>query len=266
MASDSSGAPADIRADLCHVTTFGEKSILAVCLLFAACTSPPPAPIGATSLQAGVFVQPIAPGVWRHVSYRHFADSGQVPSNGLVVAGAEGAIIVDTAWDVEQTAGILDWVEANVGPARALLVTHAHDDRMGGVAEADRRHIPSYALSETVRRGREQGRPPIRHAVRSPFRLEALGVSGELYFPGPGHTADNATVWLQETRVLAGGCLVRAAAASSMGNTSDGDLEAWPVAIAALQERYPEVRIVVPGHGEPGGPELLTHTRDLLER
>ena len=96
--------------------------------------------------------------------------------------------------------------------------------------------------------------------------LERFGVSGELFFPGPGHTADNATVWLQENRVLAGGCLVRALTATSMGNTSEADLESWPRAIAALQARYPDVGIVVPGHGEPGGPELLAHTRELLRK
>ena len=240
--------------------------ILTVCIVLLACASPPSAPRGATALQADVFVQPIAPGVWRHVSYKRYPDSGYFPSNGLIVAGPDGALIIDTAWDTKQTARVLDWVEVNVGPARALLITHAHDDRMGGIAEADRRHIPSYALSETVQRARERGWPPIQHAVTSVFRLETLGVPGELFFPGPAHTVDNATVWLQETQVLAGGCLVRAAAATSMGNTSDADLNAWPRAITMLQERYPRVRLVVPGHGEPGGPELLAHTRDLLER
>ena len=240
--------------------------ILTVCILLLACAGPPSAPRDATSLQTGVFVQPIAPGVWRHVSYKRYPDGGYFPSNGLIVAGPDGALIIDTAWDAEQTARILDWVEVNVGAARALLITHAHDDRMGGIAEADRRQLPSYALSETVQRAREGGWPPIQHAVPSAFRLEAFGVPGELFFPGPAHTVDNATVWLQETQVLAGGCLVRAAEATSMGNTSDADLKAWPRAIAILQERYPRARIVVPGHGEPGGPELLAHTRDLLER
>jgi hypothetical protein len=49
-----------------------------------------------------------------------------------------------------------------------------------------------------------------------------------------------------------------------MGNTTQADLEGWPRAIATLQQRYRDVRVVVPGHGEPGGPELLVHTRELL--
>ena len=175
-------------------------------------------------------------------------------------------MLVDTAWDPEQTARILDWVEANLGAIHALVVTHAHDDRLGGLAEVKRRGIPSYALTATVELATERGWPTIEHPVTSAFPLDGVGVSGELFFPGPGHTVDNATVWLRDSQVLVGGCLIRAMAATSTGNTSEADLGGWPAAVAALQRRYPDARIVVPGHGEPGGPELLAHTRELLQK
>lgn len=240
-------------------------ALLAVALIVLSCASGlPPVPQGATALRSDIFVEPIVPGIWRHVSYRRFPETGYFPSNGLIVTSPQGALIIDTAWDADQTAHVLDWVEANLGTINALLVTHAHDDRLGGLAEVHRRGIPSHALAETVKLAAARGWPPIGHAVASPFPLATFGVSGEVFFPGPAHTVDNATVWLQETRVLAGGCLVRASAATSMGNTSEADLEGWPRAVAALQERYPDIAIVVPGHGEPGGPGLLAHTRELL--
>ncbi len=246
---------------------FDPACLLAVALSVLSCASGlPPVPPGATALRSDTFVEPIVPGLWRHVSYRRFPGTGYIPSNGLVVESPQGALIIDTAWDPEQTAHVLDWVEANLGTIHALIVTHAHDDRLGGLAEVHRRRIPSYALAETVKLAAARGWPPIDHAVASPFPLATFGVSGELFFPGPAHTVDNATVFLEETQTLAGGCLVRAAVATAMGNTSEADLEGWPRAIASLQERYPDVAIVVPGHGEPGGRELLAHTRDLLER
>jgi glyoxylase-like metal-dependent hydrolase (beta-lactamase superfamily II) len=245
------------------VRQFG--SLIAAAVVALACVSvPPPAPQGAIALRADVSIQALVPGVWRHVSYQNVHGWGRVPSNGLVVRGASGALIIDTAWNPEQTAAVLSWAEANVGPISAVVVTHAHHDRVGGLAEVQRRGIPSYALAETVQMAAQDGWPPIDHGVTSPFALDGLGVSGELLFPGSGHTADNSTVWLSETRVLAGGCLVRESASTTMGNTSQADLEGWPRAIATLQQRYRDVSVIVPGHGEPGGLELLAHTRELL--
>jgi glyoxylase-like metal-dependent hydrolase (beta-lactamase superfamily II) len=239
-------------------------ALIGAAVVLSCASGPPPAPQGAITLRADVHVQALAPGVWRHISYQSLPGVGQFPSNGLVVRGASGALIIDTAWNPEQTAAVLSWAEANVGQISAVIVTHAHDDRLGGLAEVRRRGIPSYALAETVQLSAKDGWPSIEHGVASPFALDSLGFSGELLFPGSGHTSDNATVWLRESRVLAGGCLVRASASTTMGNTTQADLEGWPRAIATLQQRYRDVRVVVPGHGEPGGPELLVHTRELL--
>ena len=37
-----------------------------------------------------------------------------------------------------------------------------------------------------------------------------------------------------------------------------------PNAVGRLQKRYSQTELVVPGHGEPGGRELLAHTLELL--
>jgi hypothetical protein len=55
-----------------------------------------------------------------------------------------------------------------------------------------------------------------------------------------------------------------ASAATMIGNTSEADLEGGPRAIATLRQRDRNVRVVVPGDGEPGGPELRAPTRELL--
>jgi glyoxylase-like metal-dependent hydrolase (beta-lactamase superfamily II) len=248
------------------IRRIGLACLLAISASLACAKGPSPAPTRATPLAADVYIEPIAPDLWRHVSYWRFPGIGYYASNGLIIRGREGVLIVDTAWDDSQTSRVFDWVEANVGEIRALVVTHAHNDRLGGIAEANRREIPSYASKGTVELAAEQGWPAIGHALSLPFSLDALGVDGEVYHPGPAHTVDNVTVWLREPRVLVGGCPVRAAEVTSMGNTEEADLKGWPIAIRALQVRYPNVRIVLPGHGDPGGPELLTHTLELLEQ
>lgn len=81
---------------------------------------------------------------------------------------------------------------------------------------------------------------------------------------GAGHSPDNVVVWFPERRVLFGGCLVKNATTRSAGNLADADLGGWPRALERLEERYPEAALIVPGHGEPGGWELVENTRRVV--
>ena len=68
--------------------------------------------------------------------------------------------------------------------------------------------------------------------------------------------------WIPDAGVLFGGDAVRS---RSLGYTEEADLQAWPATITALKDAYGDARILVPGHGAPGGPELLDGTLALLE-
>ena len=81
---------------------------------------------------------------------------------------------------------------------------------------------------------------------------------------GAGHTRDNVVAWLPEEKVLFGGCLVKEIGAGK-GNLADADTLAWSGTVRRVIENYPDVRIVVPGHGEPGGEELLEYTVKMFE-
>lgn len=211
-----------------------------------------------------MFVEELGDGLWRHVSHRLLPPAGLVPSNGLVVPSPKGALVVDTAWTPEQTAALLDWAEEQFGAVQAVLVTHAHDDRMGGIEEVHRRGIPSYGLEQTSTRGQEQGWPALANTFQQELSLAEFGVEGEAYFPGPAHTADNVVVWLASSRTLFGSCMVRSLS-WSIGNLNDAVLERWTSSARVLEARYGTARRVVPGHGAPAGVELLTHTRELAE-
>jgi len=82
------------------------------------------------------------------------------------------------------------------------------------------------------------------------------------YF-GAGHTTDNVVAWLPKQGVLFGGCLIKSLDSQSLGNTTDGDLAAYPTTVRRVQTAYRHAKIVVPGHGDWGGPELIEHTLKL---
>ncbi len=191
-----------------------------------------------------------------------------VESNGLVVAGggagSGGAIVIDTPWTDALTARLLDWAEAGFGRVAAVVATHFHADRLGGIAEVHRRGIASYGHAETARLAIAGGLEPPGATFESELILSTGGRSVELFFPGPGHSPDNVVAWLPESRLLFGGCLVKSSGAQGLGFLGDAVLERWSASLEELLARYPEARSVVPGHGAAGGPEAIRHTLELV--
>lgn len=209
-------------------------------------------------------LRPLAPGLWLHVSTFPI-DGRPVAANGLVVAGAGGALLLDTPWTAELTARLLDWIGGELGvPVLGVVATHFHADAAGGLAAAHERGIPTYGSRRTAELAAGRGEPAPRTTFADRLPFAAGGIAAELYFPGPGHSPDNVAVWLPEQRALFGGCLVKSAEASGPGNLADADLAAWPAALGRLRERYPETALIVPGHGRPGGWELLDNTHRLV--
>jgi glyoxylase-like metal-dependent hydrolase (beta-lactamase superfamily II) len=76
---------------------------------------------------------------------------------------------------------------------------------------------------------------------------------------------DNIVVYFPGHKLLFGGCLVRANTAEGLGYVIDSDLDNWDDAVKAVAKRFADADVVVPGHGEPGGRGLLSHTLTLLD-
>lgn len=81
-----------------------------------------------------------------------------------------------------------------------------------------------------------------------------------------GHSFDNITVWIQDKEILFGGCLIKSINSRGLGNLSDAVVDDWDMTIEKVIKRYPVIRTVIPGHGNYGGVELLTHTIELVEK
>jgi glyoxylase-like metal-dependent hydrolase (beta-lactamase superfamily II) len=118
-----------------------------------------------------------------------------------------------------------------------------------------------YATAETAARVAAEGGGVLGGALAVPVDRRALaGEAVEVFAPGAAHTPDNVVVWLPARGVLFGGCMIRPAGARSLGNLADADLATWPASALRVAERYAEARVVVPSHGDPGGPSLLAET------
>lgn len=211
-------------------------------------------------------VQALSPTVWMHTSWTRLAEGGDFPAHGLIVEH-EGAVwLVNTAWGASHTEMLVSWIDEELGlPLAGAIATHFHDDAMGGSPVLSARGVPMWAHPRTLELGAGEGVPlPEALDLAGPETSQRIGPF-EVFYPGPAHTHDNVVVWLDEQRILFGGCAVRPAASGSLGNTADADVAAWPHSIRRVAARYPAAETVIPSHGAPGGPDLLEHTIALGE-
>lgn len=219
----------------------------------------------ATKEDGKLDIERFADNVWLYHSYMQTEDWGLVSSNGLVVVDHDDAYIIDTPWSEEHTIDLLNWIETHGFTPKASISTHFHLDRSAGIAVLNNRNIATWASKQTNQLLAEQGWAQASHEFEGDEASLLDGVI-EAYYPGPGHAMDNIVVWLPSSKILHGGCIIREMDTQGLGYTADGSVPDWFNSIENIIQRYPLVEVVIPGHGEPGGAELLAHTKELTEQ
>ena len=201
--------------------------------------------------------------VFLHTSYLMFSGK-RYPCNGIIFMSSDSAVVIDTPVNDTLSEQLLAWIVQQGLKIITVIPTHFHVDNLGGLKVFHEAGIPSYASALTLKLAAEHQYEVPENSFTDSLDLSVGKEKIECWFPGAGHTLDNIVVWIPSERILFGGCLVKPVTATGLGNTADADVNAWPQSIQNVIERYPQADIVVPGHGDPGGKELLDHTHELL--
>ena len=211
-----------------------------------------------------VIVRRLDDGTWLHTTYYDISGLRNVPANGLIVIDGKHAMMIDLPWTDKQTGVLFDWVLKEHGAeVEKVVPTHFHIDCAGGLAEAHRKRADSFSLEKTAEILERTNKPVPRNWFAERMSLSCGETRVELAFLGGGHTVDNIVAWIPASKILFGGCLVKSLNATNLGNTEEADLVSYPTTLKKVKERYPDAKIVVPGHGRPGGLDLIDHTIGL---
>lgn len=205
--------------------------------------------------------------VYMHTSYAEILSYGRIAANGMVYVNNGEAFLFDTPCTDSLTRDILKWVTDSLKcRVVGFIPNHWHIDCMGGLGYLQSCGIPSYANQKTIEIATAKGLPVPNHGFTDSLMLSLGGKAINCYYFGAAHSLDNVVVWLPAERILFPGCMVKELGAQGLGNTADGDVDEWKTTIAKVIGRFKTARVVIPGHGQVGGLDLLRHTQALLEK
>jgi metallo-beta-lactamase class B len=205
--------------------------------------------------------------VYVHISYAELPDFGRFPSNGMIYINEGKAFLFDTPVTDSLTKILVSWIIDSMKlKIVGFVPNHWHNDCMGGLRYLQSLGIESYANQMTIEMAKIKGLPIPTYGFKDSLTLSLGDKVINCYYLGAGHTLDNIVVWIPSENTLFGGCMVKEFNSEELGNIVDADLNEWPKTIDKVIDKFKTAKIVIPGHGQFGGLELLQHTRELLTK
>ena len=213
----------------------------------------------------------IAPGVW----FREGDIKNLGHCNNVLIEMKDYLIVVDANFPSGARLVMEEAKKLSTKPVKYVFDTHHHGDHAygnavwteagaitlayKGVADEMKRYEPARWLSTAKERKdvgdlhRDTAEPPKQTFDKSLFVLKDSTREVQFRFLGWAHTRGDAFVFLPKERIL---CTGDAAVNGPYNYTADGNIGNWPKVAGAALKLNP--LHVLPGHGEPGGAEILT--------
>jgi cyclase len=214
-------------------------------------------------------VKIIVPGVW----FRE-GDMDQGHCNNIIIEMKEYLIVVDANYPSGARGAMADARRLSKKPVKYVFDTHHHGDHVYGnpiwtqagattiafkeVGEELKRLEPARWQAAAKRRKdiadlNLNGPEPPKQDLNEPlFVLNDGSRKVEFRYYGWAHTRGDGFVYLPKDQVL---CSGDAIVNGPYNFTSDANIGNWPVVLKSVEKL--KVKYVLPGHGVPGGRELI---------
>lgn len=214
---------------------------------------------------SSLVITQISKNAFQHVSFKQTNDFGYVPCNGLFVRNNNEVIVFDTPTNDKSADELIKWVSEILHcKINAVIPTHFHDDCLGGLKAFHNNNIPSYANFKTIELAKENKYEAPQNGFNDAINLKLGNEKITAKYFGEGHTKDNVVGYFPSENVMFGGCLVKEINAGK-GYLGDANLAEWSNTVEKVKNEYPNVKIVVPGHGKYGNQKLLDFTMSLFK-
>ena len=237
--------------------------ILCTCTLMAAGQNP------TIYKTATLEIDSIASNTYVHRTYLSTKEWGKVACNGAIYVSRAESVVFDTPATDSVSIELISWIKAHThSRIKAIVVNHSHADCLGGLAVFHTAGIPSYSSKRTQLFARNDtvNKPVVpQYGFTKELILKIGGTSIINYFPGEGHTRDNIVSYIPATKVLFGGCIIKALG-SGKGNLAEANVTTWAESVRNVKQKFPNAVIIIPGHGAYGTRSLLDYTIKMFAK
>jgi glyoxylase-like metal-dependent hydrolase (beta-lactamase superfamily II) len=212
------------------------------------------------------------------------ADASGIFANSYLVETREGVVVIDGQLLSSGGKAVRRRIAATGKPLLAVLVTHGHPDHYNGITEivagADVPIVSTRGVDRVIRESDAAKEKqwattfgPEWPAKRTfPNRTLASGESltfGGVRFTvhelGPGESHSD-TWWMADIDGTKVAFIGDSVLQGVHAYVSDGHTRQWLANLDRLRRDLAGARVLYPGHGEPGGIELLDGQRAYLQR
>ena len=209
-------------------------------------------------------IRQITENIFVHISPIILDNGARYPCNGMIYISNGEALVMDTPLSDSLSNVLIDWIE-NVKSAqvKGVVINHFHVDCNGGLNSFHKRNIPSYSLQLTHDLSEKEGNSTATNTFSDSLKLIIGENEVYNYSFGAAHTSDNIISWVPSEGTIFGGCQVKSIGAGK-GNLADANVSEWPATIEKILTTLADYKIIIPGHGDYGGAELLEYTIELF--
>ena len=184
-------------------------------------------------------------------------------NNGMVFFNGHDALIISTPDSDIETQNLIDWVTKEQNrKIVGYIIDRWHPDAMEGLDIVHKNGIITYSYELTRQIAKEKGLPVPQIGFDPKTEIQVGNEKVICHYLGEAHTKDGIVIWIPSDQILFGGNEIRNLN-GWVGNIWDACLDKWSETATRVKNEYGSAKIVVPGHGKYGGPELIDYTIDL---
>lgn len=202
-----------------------------------------------------------------HVSWHSDEKWGKFTCNGMVMIKNGKAALFDTPMSDSLTRKLIYFIRDSLkAEIQYFVPNHFHSDCTEGIDIIDSLGATIISSEKTKELSELNNIITASKTFADTMTIDLSGKKIMLNYLGEAHSKDNIVVWIEDERILFGGCMVRSLETKSKGNVADANEEQWPKTLKKVKKKYGHAIIVIPGHGNYGSSELLEYSIKLTRK